>query len=408
MDTQLIYGLSKPGFCLLIDQESNNENFKKYILDKNINYIQDILENKKDKIGILNQTENDEGSDSKSQRKIVSKEYIRLIVKESENEAFRTMVLSKKVNHIQYIIDKKQNEISVLHQDSKVSPENDKCCDSISQRKTILENLIRLIVNETESVELKKEITKAKRGHYKRFLTKMGNKNDLSDKYDKVESGYRSGRESLRHIQYFIEDYVNKEFDVFMSLSSDNYLDYFYKNIFTLKEKGQWVTHGNGSMFSNSVNIDGMQMDNLAYNINEEILVANELKLGGGKNPDQILKYCFMFHDLKKKEFISQNSQFVLLFISDKKEEFELNEEIDKEVSHLRKDTKKAFLITPEAVNYARNMSVKSITWHDIINLNEVYSRTLLANQQVEMKLIKGFNTSLKEKADLYSLYQNE
>lgn len=413
MDTKKIFGISKPEFCLLIDQETKNEKYKKKILDLKVNHIQNILEKKQDEIRLLNlskkgQSEKQKTNEVPSLIKFISEDQIRFIVKETENYEFKKMSLDKKVGHIERIFRKKLGGTGILNHYENDQSDNCKGSDELRHIKDCFENYIELILKEIENDKFRIKITKAKRKHYKSFLAKIGNNNDLSDQYDDSESGYRSGRESLRRIKYFSEDFVNKEFDIFMSLSSDNYLDYFYKNIITLKEKGQWVTHGNGSMYSNSVDIDGMQMDNLAYNTNEEILIANELKLGGDKNPDQLLKYCFMFHELKKKQFISQNSKFVLLFIGDKKEQFELNEEIDREVSHLRKNPKKTFLITTKAINFSLNMSVKNITWNDIIILNNQYSKTLIENQQVEMKLIKGFNASLKEKGDLYSLYQNE
>ena len=60
-----------------------------------------------------------------------------------------------------------------------------------------------------------------------------------------------------------------------------------------------------------------MQMDNLSYNPNEELLVANELKLGGKKNRDQILKYALMFRRLRDEKFIKPNTRFLILFLGD-------------------------------------------------------------------------------------------
>ena len=79
-----------------------------------------------------------------------------------------------------------------------------------------------------------------------------------------------------------------------------------------------------------------MQMDNLSYSDSEGLLVANELKLGGKKNPDQILKYAWMFKELLEKKFIVPQSRFLFLFISDARQERRWEDLIEAEVRYCK------------------------------------------------------------------------
>ena len=77
-------------------------------------------------------------------------------------------------------------------------------------------------------------------------------------------------------------------------------------------------------------------MDNLSYNETAALLVANELKLGGQTNPDQILKYAWLFKELREKKFIAPQSRFLLLFISDARQDSRWEDLIEAEVSFCR------------------------------------------------------------------------
>src|SRR5262249_1069615 len=141
-----------------------------------------------------------------------------------------------------------------------------------------------------------------------------------SERYTPRIPGIVTAREALRRAKYFSEDYLNKEFDIFWILLSDRYLDEFYGQFTAIKGGGQWSTHGNSGLFHYSTAITEMQMDNLSYNETEALLVANELKHGGKKNPDQILKYALMFKLLCERKFIVPESRFLLMFIGRTKE----------------------------------------------------------------------------------------
>ncbi len=232
------------------------------------------------------------------------------------------------------------------------------------------------------------------------FLKQSLAETEAQTRYSTKKSGYCSPREALRRNKYFSEDYLNKEFDIFLNLCSDNYLDYIYSKFTNFNSGGRWSTHGNSGLFSCSTDISEMQMDNLAYNITENMLIANELKLGGRKNSDQIIKYSFMHRELEKKGFIDRGSKFILLFLGDKEEQFDQKKEVDSEVEFCTKK-ERHHLLRKEITDGAYAMEIYSTTWHDLIFTNTEYLKLLKDDAQVERKLIAGFNHSLQEKAYL-------
>ena len=222
------------------------------------------------------------------------------------------------------------------------------------------------------------------------------------ERYAKPKSSVATPREALRRAKYFSEDYLNKEFDIFWSLVSDIYLDTFYRQFIDLKGQGEWFSHGNSGLFGCSTNIRDMQMDNLSYSQSEKILIANELKLGGKKNPDQILKYALMYRQLRDRGFIKFDTQFLLLFIGDKPEHYDWDDLIEKEIDYCNKSKKSTCkaAIEPEGIDISRNAKYASVTWGDLVSFNENYISTLdERSQQVEYKLLRGFNETLSEKA---------
>jgi hypothetical protein len=232
-------------------------------------------------------------------------------------------------------------------------------------------------------------------------LRVLAESSDTVDRKAKPKYSYCTPREALRRARYFSEDYLNKQFDIFMSLCSDDYLDNLYRTVgLNILGIGKWSTHGNSGLFSESAEISFMQMDNLAYNDRESFLIANELKLGGQKNKDQILKYACMWKTLENKKFIKEGCDFVLIFISDKDEDhMDLNKEIESEINYC-KGSKKAlsYLIEPENIQRARTIKVRWITWSNIIKFNNCYAKNLTPEKQVEQKLLMGFNECLLEK----------
>lgn len=222
------------------------------------------------------------------------------------------------------------------------------------------------------------------------------------ERYAPYKYTIASSREALRRTTFFSEAYLNEEFDVFWSLVSNKYLDAFYRQFTDVRGGGQWSTHGDSGLFQTSTGIRNMEIDNLSYNENEALLVANELKLGGQKNPDQILKYTWMFKELRDKKFIAPQSRFLFLFISDARQDGRWKDLIEAEVSYCKDNLKSTARAAcePETVALARSAEKASTTWSDLIKFNEKYSAELHAEtQQVEIKLLLGFNESLKTKA---------
>jgi hypothetical protein len=254
------------------------------------------------------------------------------------------------------------------------------------------------IVQWCEDPEIKDLEIEEKYKIIEKKLTSLLKENEQPERYSKTSYKIYSAREGLRQAKYFSEDYLNKEFDIFLNLVSNSYLDKLYGDILNFNSGGTWSTHGQSGLFETSTRIDKMQIDNVAYNSEMKILVANELKLGGHKNKDQILKYGFMFNTLVDKKFIAANSQFLLLFITDKDEKIDLIEEIEKEISFCKTQPNKAFLLDERVISTAKNSNGTSISWLEIIKFNERYLDSLQQNQEVERKLLEGFNFSLKQK----------
>jgi hypothetical protein len=220
-------------------------------------------------------------------------------------------------------------------------------------------------------------------------------------RYERATSSIAAPREALRRAKYFSEDYLNKEFDIFWGLVSDSYLDTYYSQFISLQGGGQWFTHGNSGLFACSTDIKEMQMDNLSYSPSENILIANELKLGGKKNPDQILKYALMYRLLLERGFIPPETRFMLLFIGDKLESSKWEEAIEKEIDYCNKSTKSTakMALHSDVLMIAKNTEYAATTWCDLIAFNDKYTLSLdMPMQQVEQKLLWGFNETLSAK----------
>ena len=145
-----------------------------------------------------------------------------------------------------------------------------------------------------------------------------------------------------------------------------------------------------------------MYMDNLAYNHQANVLVANELKFNGRKNPDQLLKYCVMYEHLLDKGFIDKGAKFLLLFIGGNALEHNKQRLADRELALCHKRPKKyQHLLRPELLDIVDHLQVASITWSALIAFNQRY---LAENEvsQVEQKLLRGFHQSLKAKSFMH------
>ncbi|GAA0800175.1 hypothetical protein [Psychrobacter piscatorii] len=235
----------------------------------------------------------------------------------------------------------------------------------------------------------------------KKLNAKMHESEQLNT-YSPKTVGICDPREAIRRVAFFSEDYLNKEFDIFLSLCSDVYLDSFYQQFITFEPNGSWSTHGNSGLFEASTELKAMYMDNLAYNHQSNVLVANELKFNGRKNPDQLLKYCVMYEHLLEKGFIDKGAKFLLLFIGGSELEHNKQRLADRELALCHKRPKKyQHLLRPELLEIVDHLQVASITWSALIEFNQRY---LAENNvcQVEQKLLLGFHQSLKAKSFMH------
>ena len=259
--------------------------------------------------------------------------------------------------------------------------------------------LIKLVVEISDSDELSQLSTKDKLTEIDKKLKAMLKETDKTEKYDSNNSGYCSPREALRRNRYFSEDYLNAEFNIFLSLCSDKYINQLYNKYISCNTNGSWSTHGNTGVFEHSSGISKMQMDNLAYNGIENVLVANELKLGGKKNKDQILKYCFMYKELVNIGLIQDGCEFLLLFITDEEKEHDFNKELQAEIEYAKTEKKLTYLLDEDIFSIAHSLNIQSLPWSELIIFNKNYISEDNTICQVERKLLAGFNQTLKEKA---------
>ena len=261
---------------------------------------------------------------------------------------------------------------------------------------------VRQIIEWATAPELKnKELEEIESVINKKLNHKMSESEQL-ETYSKQTMGICSAREAVRRVMFFSEEYLNKELDIFLSLCSDNYLDQFYGQFMCFEQGGSWSTHGNSGIFEASTELKAMYMDNLAYNHQSNLLVANELKFNGRKNPDQLLKYCLMYEHLLEKGFIDKDAKFLLLFIGGSALESDKQRLVDRELALCHKRPKKyQYLLRQELLDIVDCLEVASITWASLIEFNNRY---LAENNlcQVEQKLLQGFNQSLQSKSFMH------
>jgi len=246
-----------------------------------------------------------------------------------------------------------------------------------------------------------KSLEEVKKEVFKKLNQEM-NESEQLETYSAKTTGICNAREAVRRVKFFSEDYLNKEFDIFISLCSDKYINNFYAQFVGLIPVGTWSTHGNSGIFEFSTELKSMSMDNLSYNNQANILVANELKLNGKKNGDQILKYCLMYEHLLKTNFIEKDTKFLLLFIGGRVLEEDKKSLIEKEIAMCNsKPEKYQHLLRAELLEVVEHLEIASITWRTLIEFNKHY---LNENKtcQVEQKLLRGFNQSLQSKSFMH------
>jgi len=261
---------------------------------------------------------------------------------------------------------------------------------------------VRQIIEWATDPELAgKSLEEIEQSIIKKLTAKMHESEQL-ETYSTKTTGICHPREATRRVMFFSEEYLNKEFDIFLSLCSDVYLDLFYQQFVTFSTGGTWSTHGNSGLFETSTALKAMYMDNLAYNHQSNILIANELKFNGRKNPDQILKYCVMYEHLLEKGFIDKGATFLLLFIGGDALEHSKQRLVDRELALCHKRPKKyQHLLRKELLDIVDHLQVASLTWSSLVAFNDRY---LAENNvcQVEQKILQGFRQSLQSKSFMH------
>ena len=261
---------------------------------------------------------------------------------------------------------------------------------------------VRQIIEWAVQPELKdKSIEEIEQSVINKLNIKMSESEQL-ETYSIQTTGICNAREAVRRVMFFSEDYLNKEFDIFLSLCSDVYLDLFYQQFIVFEPNKSWSTHGNSGLFETSIELKAMYMDNLAYNHQANLLVANELKLASRKNPDQILKYCLMYEHLLEKGFIEQGAKFLLLFIGGDALKQNKQSLVDRELALCHKRPRKyQHLLRKKLLEIVEHLEVASISWSALIEFNNRY---LAENDtcQVEQKLLQGFHQSLESKSFMH------
>ncbi len=221
--------------------------------------------------------------------------------------------------------------------------------------------------------------------------------------------------EIQRKMRYFSEDYLNKEFDTFMSLlPSDIITAILNVTIGQIKELPACKRNyfGNCNDFEFSTKTAGiMQIDWLLYSHDAKMVVGVELKIDAEFvkskitwHIEQIVKYCNLFDTLVQNKKINVTS-FALIIIANKeyevpdlfKESMELLKHPEYRAKLNRFDKQKAERIE----NILSKITVASITWQYFGEMFELLTPTGEEdNVLIEMyyKVVYWFLFSLSKK----------
>lgn len=226
---------------------------------------------------------------------------------------------------------------------------------------------------------------------------------------DPVKETLISPIEAQRRLRYFSEEFLNKEFDIFLSLLPNRVLTDYFSNYFSVADECQWTVIGSSNDFEQSTEISFMYMDTLAYCHKTSTLIALELKMDSQLGNDQLLKYVFMSSYLEAKGMIAPNTQLEILILGPDSEiasqipnllldiENQLNKKLypKKRVSFEEMET-----LVPRVKQILKSMNVKHTTWQKFGE----YFETLLPNipkngySESLYKLIEGFLMTLQTK----------
>ena len=126
-----------------------------------------------------------------------------------------------------------------------------------------------------------------------------------------------SPMEAQRRMRCFSEEFLNKEFDVFLSLLPDHVINNYLKSFFpSVCKEAKWNLFGLSNDFETAVSIKYMYHDTLLYSQETSHLVSIELKFDTDLSDNQLLKYAFMMADLESQGKIDKDCTHDFLVIS--------------------------------------------------------------------------------------------
>jgi hypothetical protein len=230
--------------------------------------------------------------------------------------------------------------------------------------------------------------------------------------YEKPKTGLMvAPYEAQRRLRYFDEEYLNKEFDIFMALLPDQTLTQYINQFFDLPEGNGWSVFGNTNDIEQSTGIKYMVFDTLAYSHETKTLVALELKVDAPPAKDQVYKYAFLKADLESQGMIAEGSSFHLLFIGAKEGTDDLYEELVEHGKHLldlgeehypkkTREPERLKSLAPLVEKVLDEIQVRHTTWQELGEYFDELLKSAPEESYAESyaKVIKGFLDSLSLK----------
>jgi len=230
--------------------------------------------------------------------------------------------------------------------------------------------------------------------------------------YEKPKTGLMvAPYEAQRRLRYFDEEYLNKEFDIFLALLPDQTLTQYLNQFFDLPEMNEWSVFGNTNDIEQSTGIKYMVFDTLVYSHETKKLVALELKVDAPPSKDQVYKYAFLKADLESQGMIAEGSSFHLLFIGAKEGTDGLYEGLVEHGKHLldlgeehypkkTREPERLKSLAPSVGKVLNGIQVTHTTWQ---KLGEYFDQLLKAAPEDSYaesyaKVIRGFLESLSQK----------
>jgi hypothetical protein len=215
--------------------------------------------------------------------------------------------------------------------------------------------------------------------------------------------------EAQRRVRFFSEEFLNKEFDVFMSLLPNIELTNYLNSHFNLQPDSQWTIAGSSNDFEASTGMKFMYMDTLAYSHHTSTLIALELKMDSPLGKDQILKYCFMAAYLEWKGMIAKNSTFHILILGNDSSLANAVSSLKQEAQQQLREkqypkkgitTEEIESLAQRAETILKSLDIKNTTWQEFGDYFDKLNQSLPANPYAETlhKLIDGFLISLQTK----------